>query len=152
MNRRLSEKWAGINVNAIGIFYILSGIWEYLLGLTQLESTPSGVYFLLDIYRSYLSILGIITILVGFVFLFRINFARLLVLLLAWWSLFTSPLLGIWFEIYTSLIIKQGAIESFWGFIVSEILIILLLSLARIYIIYMLRVPKAGYIFLKEKT
>lgn len=154
MSGRLTEKWAKVNVKAIGIFCILSGIWEYLLGLAQLESISSGVYFLLDIYRSYLSILGIITILVGSIFLFRINFARLLVLLLAWWNLFTAPLIGIWFEIYTSSVIKREAIESsgeFWQFIISEILIILSIVLIRIYIIYILRVSKAGYIFLREK-
>ena len=68
MSTQLSEKKAKLHIVIIGIFYIISGILEYLLGLTQLESIPSGTHFFLDIYRNYLCMLGLITILVGLVF------------------------------------------------------------------------------------
>lgn len=155
MNTRLSSKWAKINIFFIGIFYLMSGIWECLIGLTQMESTPTGIYFLLDLYRGYTTIIGHITILTGLGLLlgifFRINLVRVLAIILASWNLFTSPLIEIWWNLYSILIKKFLVTDSWlslWG---HSFILILIYSSVRFYIIYILRVYKAGYIFLKEK-
>lgn len=151
----LSVKWARINVILIGMFYLISGIWEYFLGLTQMKWMPPGIYFLLDVYRSYTVNLGRVTILVGILLgigiLYRIKFIRLLALSLAWWNLFTAPLIHIGWNIY-AIFIKGFLVTDFWFNLSSFYLavLILLLTFIRIYIISMLRISKAGYIFLKE--
>ncbi|MBL7084961.1 MAG: hypothetical protein ISS43_02495 [Candidatus Omnitrophica bacterium] len=150
MNAQLSEQKAKFHAVIIGIFYLISGIWEFMMGITELESTPSGVYFLLDIYRDYLITLGVITILVGAVLLFRINIGRLAALVLAWWNLFTGILIGIWFEIYTLLVIKTGTVPSLLGYILYEVLLIFACIMIRLYIINMLKISKAGYVFLRK--
>lgn len=148
---RLSEKRAVVNVNAIGIFYIISGIWEYLIGLTQAESIGPNIYFLLDVYRNYAMIIGGVTILIGLGLLFKINLARLLAIILAWLNLLTSPLIGIWWNIYAIVIKKFSATDSWLSLWLYSFILILIMSAIRLYIIYILRVSKVGYIFLKKK-
>lgn len=148
---RLSEKWSEINVDIIGGLYIIFGIWEFLLGLGQLENITHGTYFLLDVYRNYLLLLGLTTFLVGITLLFKLNIARLFAIVLAWWNLFTSPLIHIWFEIYTTTYIRKSIIESLPKYIIGEIFVITFAMIIRLYIIYILRISKAGYIFLKKK-
>jgi len=58
MNTQLSEKKAKLHIVIIGIFYIISGIFELGVGATQAEGISYRVYFLLDTYRSYLAMLG----------------------------------------------------------------------------------------------
>ncbi|MDP3731728.1 MAG: hypothetical protein Q8R31_01680 [Candidatus Omnitrophota bacterium] len=154
--QRLSVKWARINVVVIGIFYIISGFWEYFLGLNQMKWMPPGIYFLLDVYRGYAVNLGRVTILVGILLcagiLFRLKFIRLLTLILAWWNLFTAPLIHIGWYIY-AILIKGFLVADFW-FNRSEFysaILILVLTFSRTYIISMLKISKAGYIFLREK-
>lgn len=146
----MNESKAKLHIKIIGIYYIISGIWEYLSGLMQAESIPPRIYFILDIYRNYLTYLGLITILMGIIILFKVNFARLAVICLAWWNLFTSPLLDIWWVIYAvdikKFLVRDHSISSF---LYSFFLTIILVAI-RIYIIYILRISKAGYIFLKE--
>ena len=91
MSTQLSEKKAKLHIILIGIFYVISGIFELGVGATQAEGISYRVYFLLDIYRSYLAILGGGTFLIGILILFRINFVRLITIALAWWNLFTAP-------------------------------------------------------------
>lgn len=155
----LSVKWARINVVVIAMFYVVSGIWEYFLGLTQIEWMPRGIYFLLDVYRSYVVNLGRVTILIGILLcigiLFRFKFIRLLALILAWWNLFTVPLIAIWWPIYAVLIKKffitdSGINPALYSPFYSAILI-LILTFVRIYIISMLKISKAGHIFYKER-
>lgn len=144
------KKEIKINV-AIGIFYLISGIWEYLVGLTQEESISSGVYYLLDVYRNYAEHLGIITILVGIAFLIMPKFTRWLVLILAWWNLFTAPIIDVWWSIYSISIKKISVTNSWLGLWLYTFALISLLSLIRIYIIYKLRVPKKGQSLLRKR-
>lgn len=152
MSTQLSEKWAKVNIVLIGVFYLISGIWEYLVGLTQEESIPPGIYFLLDVYRNYAEHLGIITILVGIGFLIMPKFIRWLVLILAWWNLFTAPIIQIWWYIYAILIKKISVTDSWLDLWLYTIVLILILTFIRLYIIYTLRISRAGYIFLKKKS
>jgi hypothetical protein len=148
MSAQLSEKWAKVNVVIIAAFYLISGAWEYLVGLTQAEGLDRADYFLLGTYRDYLMILGRITIIIGIVLLFRINFARIAAIILAWWNLFTGPLLYIWWLIYAVYIKKFLAITPSFFAYTFEITVLLAMTVIRIYIIYMLRISKSGYIFL----
>lgn len=151
MDTRLSEKWAKINVVVIGIFYLISGIWEYFVGVTQAEGLSADVYFLLGAYRDYLMMFGRITILIGILLLFRINFARLSAIILAWWNLFTAPLFDIWWVVYAVFIKKFLAYTPSFSANAFDIMVILGMTGMRIYIIYMLRISKSGYIFLRKK-
>lgn len=146
-NTQLSEKKAKLHVAIIGIFYLSSGIWEYLMAASQAEGISPGTYFLLDIRRSYLLTLSLITILVGAFLLCRLNFARLSALVLTWWNLFSGPLIDVWSEMYRILIIKATVITSLAGFVMFMILRILACIMVRLYIINMLKTTKAGYIF-----
>jgi len=136
------KKQVKINV-AIGIFYLISGVWEYLVGLFHGESVLKSC-FLLDVYRSYAEHLGIITIFVGIAFLILPRFTRWLVLILAWWNLFTAPIIDVWWSIYSISIKKISVTNSWLGLWLYTFVLISLLSLIRIYIIYKLRVPKKG--------
>jgi len=152
MNTKLSGKWAKINIVIIGIFYIISGIWEHLVGLTQGENYAGGEYFLLDIYRTYTVNLGNITVLIGIGLLVsRLKFIRLLALTLAWWNLFTVPLITIWWDVYAILIKKFLITDSWSTLLFHSAILIFILTFIRSYIIYMLQPRKAGYIFLKEQ-
>jgi hypothetical protein len=134
---KLLRKKEKIYVFMVGIFYLISGIWEYLLGLTQLESTPPGVYFLLDLYRKYAVNLGLITIFAGiaFLLLFRFHIFRLIVLILTWWNLFTTPLIVVWWNIYAISIKRLLITYSWFALWVYSIIIISVLTFIRIYII-----------------
>lgn len=159
INAGLSVKWARINIIIIAVFYLISGIWEYSLCLTQMGWMPRGFYFLLDVYRSYAVTLGCLTILAGMLLyigvLFRFNFVRLLALILAWWNLLTVPLIHIWWNVY-AISIKKFFITDSWLKLplyspFHSAILIVILTFMRIYVISMLEISKAGYIFLKEK-
>lgn len=146
MNKQLSEKLANIHVRIIGIFYLISGVWEYL----HIMEAESLVSHLINIYHVYVAWLGFATVLIGIGILYKINLARRLALILAWWNLFTSPILDIWLYIYTVVIKKIFVSRSICFVIIYTIILITLLSSVRVYIIYMLRIPKAGYLFSKN--
>ena len=146
MGKQLLRERANMHVRIIGIFYIISGIWEYLHGFQG----DSLAYFLVGIYHNYVVYLGLFTIVIGIGILLRRNLCRKLALILAWWNLFTAPILDQWWFIYAVKIKKifiGSAPSLFWLWTIG---IIILVSITRIYIIYMLRISKAGYIFLKE--
>lgn len=151
MYTQLSEKKAKLHIILIGIFYVISGIFELGVGVTQAEGVSSGVFFLLDMYCNYLAILGGGTFLVGILILFRINFVRLIVIALAWWNLFTAPIIYIWWNIYSILIKKFSVVNPTLPVFIYTITIILIYTLIRIYIIRTLSIKKAGYLFLKKK-
>ena len=150
MTKQLSRNWAILHVVIIGIFHLVSGLWELLVGATAMESTPSGVHFLLDIYRSYLGTLSIVTFFIGIFFLLRFNFARILAIILAWWNLFTAPFFAIWWYIYSESI-RNITVENLS---ISEylyaIVLVSVISATRIYIIRMLNISRAGYVFLDK--
>lgn len=150
MAQQLSRNQANFHVVAIAIFYLISGVWELLIGATAMESTPSGIYFLLDAYRSYLAMLSAVTFFIGLLLLLRFNFARVLAIVLAWWNLFTIPIINIWWHVYSesirNIIVKNLSMPEYFYII---ILTLLILSL-RIYIIHMLNISRAGYVFLKK--
>jgi len=149
-----TKRAANIHIVIISCFYLVSGICEYLIGLTQAESISLGVYLLLDIYRNYMLCLGIVTILIGILtllgMLFRLNILRWLALLLAWWNLLASPSIDLWWNIYAISVKKIEVITSFLGFIIYSVILITIFMAIQFHIIYTLRVSKAGYIFLKE--
>ncbi len=151
MQSQLSEKKAKLYVIIIAVFHLVSGVWEFLMGLTQGESISLETYFFLDIYRSYLGIIGLITILLGILLFFRLNMIRLIVIALAWWNLFMSPLLMIWWDIYAILIKGFLVTDSWFGLWIETLVITVVLTIVRLYIINMLKLSKAGYIFLRKK-
>jgi hypothetical protein len=151
MNEQLSKRWAKINVAIIAVFYLISGVWEILVGETQGTGFSGGPYYLVEVHKDYLIILGRITFFVGIGLLFRINLIRLAALILAWWNLFTAPLVDIWWDIYAGHIKKFLTLDSSFTSIIYVLELILVMTAIRLYIIYMLRIPKAGYIFLRKK-
>src|SRR3989338_7146384 len=155
MDTRLSEKQARIRILMVAIFYLISGFWEYLVGLAQEESISTGIYFLLDTYRSYAVNLGLITMWVGILIiigmLFKIKIIRALALILAWWNLFTAPIIAIWWNIYAVLVKRFETTDSWLGLWVYTILLLSIITAIRLYIISMLRVSKAGYVFSKKE-
>ena len=152
ITKQLSKKLAIFHVAVIAIFHLISGVWELLVGATAMESTPSGIHFLLDIYRSYLGTLSIVTFFIGILFLLRFNFARILAIILAWWNLFTAPFFAIWWYIYSESI-RNITVENLS---ISEylyaIFLISIISATRIYIIRMLNISRAGYVFLGKNS
>ena len=150
MTKQLSKNWANFHVVVIGIFHLISGLWELGAGVTTMESTPSGIHFLLDAYRNYLVILGGITFLIGIFLLLRFNFARVLAIVLAWWNLFTAPLSDIWWFVYSTSIKKFLVANPSISVYLYTIILILILTFIRIYIIRMLNISRAGRVFLKE--
>lgn len=148
MHKQLSEKWARINVNMIAIFYLISGFFEYLLVMRG----ESESYFLLAIYHNYVAWLGFFTFIVGISLFFKTDISRRLALILAWWNLFTAPLLEIWWILYKVYIKKWSALPDSLLFMCGGVVIIIaIITIIRLYIIYMLRIDKAGYIFFKKK-
>ena len=147
MNKQLSKKWANFHVVVIGIFYLISGTWQFLLGATGEEGVIVKASIASEMYASYLIIFGPITIVVGILLLFKLNFARLSVIVLAWWNIFISPLLWISWHIYTN----NLSPDSLLRWITYTIGLFLMLTALRIYIICMLNISRAGYIFLKER-
>ncbi len=150
MEDRLSERAAGLNGRIIGIFYLVSGGWEFLIGLTEQEAIPPGSYYFLDIYRNYASYLGLVTILIGIGILAKLNTARLFAITLALWNLLSAPIIYLWWHKCLKSIKEIIVIDSAFGLLIYSISLLILMSAIRIYIIYMLRISKAGYIFSKE--
>lgn len=151
MGTQLSKRWAKINIVIIAAFYLVSGIWEILLSQTQGTGFGGGPYYLMEMHKDYLSFLGKITFFVGIGLLFRINFFRLAALILAWLNLFTAPLVDIWWDIYVGHIKKVLSVDWSFESIIYMFVVMLVMVAIRLYIIYMLRIPKAGYIFLRKK-
>lgn len=148
MNNGLSEKWAKINVNLIAIFYLISGYFEFLLMMRG--ETKS--YFLLNIYHSYVGIIGAVTFIIGITLFFKNRTSRLAALAIAYWNIFTAPLLEIWWITY-KIYIKGWSSRPLSPLLMwlETGILILIITFIRIYIIYMLRISKAGWIFLKDK-
>ncbi len=151
MTKQLSKNRANCHVVAIAIFHLISGVWELLIGVTTMESTPSEIYFLLDAYRNYLAMLSVITFFIGILLLLlRFNFARTLAIILAWWNLFTIPIINIWWPIYSISVKKLLVTDSWFGLWAHTGITILIVLAIRIYIIHMLNISRAGRVFLKE--
>lgn len=147
MNRALTKKSAQKHIITIGVFYLISGIWEIILGMEY----ASLDLFLLNLRREYVMLIGLLSIVVGFGLLNKNNICRILALILAWWNLFTVPFIDIWLSIYTIQIKKISTVYSWLNFWLWTIGILAAVTAVRIYIIYMLKVSKAGYIFLKRE-
>ena len=92
MTKQLSRNWAIFHVAVIGIFHLISGFWQFLLGAASEEGVVVKASIVSEMYASYLIIFGPITIVIGILLLFRLNFARLSTIALAWWNLFIGPL------------------------------------------------------------
>lgn len=134
--------------NIIGGFYLLSGFWEILLAETEHLYTK-GFYFL-DLYRNYAYYLGWSTFFTGILILCKFNIGRLLALGLAFWNIGLTLIIQLAFNIYAASVIKSNPVESYIYTSVANIIIWTITSYIRLYIISMLRVSKAGYIFLKK--
>ena len=150
MTKQLSKNRATFRVVIIGIFHLISGVWALLVGATALESMPSGIHFLLDAYRDYMFKLSMATFIIGILLLLLFNFARVLAIILAWWNLFAAPAFLIWWNIYVIVIKKFLITDSWFNLWQSVIIVTIIMTLIRIYIIRMLNVSKAGYVFLKK--
>ncbi|MCX5701162.1 MAG: hypothetical protein NTZ63_06455 [Candidatus Omnitrophica bacterium] len=147
MINKLSEKCARINSIIIGSFYIISGIWEILL---IMEGDRLAEYYLAGIRSGYLSLLGPLTIIIGTGLLFRSNTFRRLALVLAYWNLFTVPIIDIWWLIYRVYIKKTSAIYSLSNLCLWSVGILAVITLIRLYVIYMLGASKTGHIYLER--
>jgi len=134
----------------IGIFYLISGVWEVCLGAVQGQYF-SGYNPLLNFYRGYLNILGLITLIVGILLFCRINFVRIIAIILAWLNLFTVPIIYVWWYLYVIIIKKFLVANTSFLSYFSDFSLMLILSLIRIYIIRILSISRAGYIFIKRK-
>lgn len=152
MTKQLTRKWAIFHVVVIGIFHLISGVWELLIGATTMEYIPSGIHFLLDTYRSYLAMLSIVTFLIGILLLLRFNFARVLAIILAWWNLFTIPIINIWWQVYSTSVKKLLVTDSWFNLWAYTGIIMLIILSIRVYIIRMLNISRAGYVFLDKNA
>jgi len=137
------------HVVMIGIFYLISGVWEVCLGAVQGQYF-SGYNPLLNFYRGYLGMLGMITIIIGILLFFRVNFARIIAIILAWSNLFIAP--AFWFIWHICIEKMPSDSVSFPQWLIYSIVLISILSLIRIYIIRILSISRAGYIFIKKKA
>ena len=156
MNKLISEKRADMHINFVGIFCVASGMWELFLGLFAYESvTPLYVSGRdpLHIYNTYILILGLISIVIGMGIFSRFNFSRKAAIVLAVWNIFSNPVISIFMDFYLVFIRKISEITMpFPQYVFVLFLNMFLLIIPRIYIIYILRISKAGYIFLKKKN
>jgi len=139
------------HVVMIGIFHLISGFFEIGLAATQGQYF-SGFHLLLNIYRQYLEILGWVTIIIGILLFCRINLARVVAIVLAWWNLFTAPIIDIWWYMYVVIIKKFLVGSSSFPIHLSDFTSILIMTLIRIYIIRILSISRAGYIFIKRSS
>lgn len=151
MRTQLSRKWAIINVIIIAFFYLISGVWEILVGETQGTGFGGGPYYLMEVHKNYLIILGRITFFVGIGLLLRINLFRIAALILAWLNLFTAPIVDIWWDIYIGHIKKALTVDWSFESIIYMFITILIMAVIRLYIIYMLNASTAGHVFLRKK-
>lgn len=148
MSKQLSEKWAKRHIMTIGMFYVFSGIWLYLIGGSGETGVSFGDSVLSEIYSTYAVIIGPITVLTGILLMVELKLSRLVAIALAWWNLFIGPFVLIFWNMYT---ISTGKLSSSTSLWVTVAIIILIMTAIRLFIIYMLRPSKAGYLFLKEK-
>jgi len=155
--KRLSKFWAIVNNLIVSLFFLASGLFEFTTSLFSYDRPLEGTLFLRDAYIQYLLFLGGTTFILGILIIigmiFKTNFIRRAVIILSWWNLFSSPLIGFWYSyIYTTFIKNIYIIEwNFWTF--YELLYkIMLITLPRLYIIYMLREDRAGYLFLRNQV
>jgi len=146
MGDYILKKKAVILVGIIGAFYIISGVWE-VLHLLQGESIVDN---LISLYRNYVYILGLLTILTGIGICFKLRISRTIAIFLAWWNLFTAPIIDVWWYVYTVLIKEYFTSYPLPYIIFYTVFVIILMTLARIYIIYALRISQAGYLFFKS--
>jgi len=143
MTKQLTRKWANFHVVVIGIFHLISGTWQFLLGTSGKEgiSFEAGVF--LEIYATHVIIFAPITIVVSILLLLKLNFARLSAIALAWWNLFFGPFVLIYWGISTNnLCTSSGNLFEF--------ILLVTIILIRIYIIRMLNISRAGYVFLDK--
>ena len=149
MTKQLTKNRAIFHIAVIGIFHLISGYWEGCLAATEGQYF-SGFHLLLNIYRQYLGILAGITLIIGIFLLCKFNFGRVLAIILAWWNLFTAPLFDIWWAIYTISIKKFLITDSWSGLWMDTAIVVIIMTLIRIYIIRMLNISRAGYVFLNK--
>ena len=147
MENKLSIRSARIHIITIGIIYLISGLWECLLIMEHESNTFSA----LIVRRQYLTLLGLVTIVIGVGLITKKNVFRIFAIILAWWNLFTMPIIDFLWSIYTILVIKISNVNSWLSFWVWTAAIWIIIIGVHIYIIYMLRISKAGFIFLKDK-
>lgn len=151
MTKQIPETWAEMHIAAIGIFCLVSGIWEFLVGIGPVDIRMMDD-FLLSLHWRYLCILGIITFFSAIFLFFRINFFRLVVIAIAWWNLFTAPLIAIWYYIYVGIIKKFLSINFSISSCTSLFILFSIMTLIRIYIIRTLSISRAGSIFIKKNS
>jgi len=146
MENRLSIRSAQIHIITIGIIYLISGLWECLLIMEYESSTFPA----LAVRRQYLTLLGLTTIAIGIGLIAKKNVFRIFAIILAWWNLFSIPIIDFLWSMYTIRVIKISNLSSWLNFWVWTVAIWVIITGIRIYVIYMLRVSKAGYVFLKD--
>ena len=154
MLRRISKPWAIFNIIAIFIAHIISGLFGIFRAAVGGEEMLTGKYHFLEFYTYYVYYLGIVTLIIAACIvlgvLIKLNLIRLLVICFAWWNLFSAPLIGICYEIYSANVIKSTHYTSNWAIIVLWTFVAFVLTtLPRLYIIYILREDRAGYLFLR---
>ena len=156
MPNQISGKSANLQVNIIGVFYLLSALHEIFFGLFAFESvTPLYVSGRdpLNNYNRYMLILGIISFAVSIGIFCRANFARKGAIALTWWDLFTAPALYLYMDYYARVVRKLEVLYVSTGmYYLYTALLFLIMSAIRIYIINTLNTSRAGYVFLEKKA
>ena len=145
MTKQLTRNWANFHVVVIGIFYLISGTWQFLLGVSGEEGVSFKASVFSEIYATHVIIFAPVTIVVGILLLFKLNVARLSAIALAWWNLFFGPFVLIYWNISTNNLFINSAY-------LFEFVLLLTIIVIRIYIISMLNISRAGYIFLKKNN
>jgi len=131
------------HVVMIGIFHLISGSFEIWCSAIDQYGIK---YPLLNMYNNYSIVIGLITIIIAFFLFLKTNLARILAIFLAWWNLFSAPALWIVWHIY----VDKISIESFSEWLIYTTVLILLMTLIRIYIIRILSISRAGCLFIKK--
>ena len=103
MNNSISERSANWQVNIIGIFYIITGLWEMFVGAFAYESelpiTLAGRDTVIN-YKTYTFYLGLIGVAIAIGLFNRFRWVRIAAIALTWWNLFTDPIIYIWIIIH----------------------------------------------------
>jgi hypothetical protein len=146
MDNRIPERRANLHINIIIAINLLSSIWQFLFAMQGAGcATPAC-----SVRYQFTSYLGTVTFLVAVCLFTKINFFRLCAIGIAWCNLVASPLVEILENIYLYRLGKTNYIYPKKSLIIIELCLVVVMIAVRVYIIYMLSVSKAGYIFTKE--
>jgi hypothetical protein len=149
MHSSLVSRLKKVNFLIVATFYIVSGIWEWLL---IMEGDRLGGYFLVIMREHYLLFLGLLSITTGIGLFFRNNLFRVIALVLAYWNIVISPLIEIWWIHYNIHYTKKISLSALSLLTWLEIAVVITaMTLVRVYVIYVLKIDSSGGITEKDQ-